>query len=78
MEQEKEVRQNEWREIILRYFHQKLPVKVLFKYPAFDKPTLRGGKILRVGDYSFTIDDVREGEEHYSYDYVVEVKELRV
>jgi hypothetical protein len=77
MEQEKEVK-NEWKEIILRYFHQKIPVRLQFKYPGFDRPTLRSGKILRVGDYSFTLDDVKEGEEHYSYEYVVEVKQLRV
>jgi len=68
---------NEWKEIISIYFNQKIPVLIVFKYPQFDKPTYRRGKIIRVGDYSFTLEDVKEGVEHYSYEYIIEVKTLR-
>ena len=77
METEKELRNSEWKQIILKYFNDNVPAKVVFKYPGFDRPTLRSGMILRVGDYSFALKDIKEGEENYSYDFIVEVKELR-
>lgn len=73
---ENKKRNEEWKEILNIYFHQKIPTLIIFKYPHFEKTTIRSGKILRVGDYSFTLDDVKEGIEHYSYDYIIEAKTL--
>ena len=68
---------DEWKEILNLYFKQKIPTLVMFKYPQFDSPTIRRGKLLRIGDHSFTIEDVKNGIEHYSYKYVIEVKEIK-
>jgi hypothetical protein len=65
---------NTWREVIKDFFKKKKAVEIYFKYPQFESPTRRSGKILKVEDSAFSLDDIKVGVSWYAYDYVIEVK----
>jgi len=51
-------------------------VKIIFQYPASDRAIIKSGVVLEVDEDSFTLNEVRDGESTYSYDYVIEVTSL--
>lgn len=51
-------------------------VKIIFQYPASDRAVIKSGYVIEVDEDSFTMDEVRDGDSTYSYDYVIEVTSL--
>lgn len=49
-------------------------IKIVFQYPASDRAIIKSGKVLSVDVDSFTLDEVRDGEATYSYDFIAEIK----
>lgn len=52
-------------------------VKVIFQYPGAERATKKSGKVMFVDEDSFTIDEIYDGEATYSYQYVVEITEVK-
>jgi hypothetical protein len=52
-------------------------IKIIFQYPSSDRAIIKSGKVLSVDIDSFTIDEKLDGDATYSYNYIVEIKEVR-
>lgn len=48
-------------------------VKIIFQYPASDRATIKSGFVLSVDEDSFTLNEVKDGEATYAYNFIVEI-----
>lgn len=51
-------------------------IKLIFKYPQFSGFTFKRGKVIETFNDCFSFQEVDDGEVTYSYQYLVEVREL--
>ena len=52
-------------------------VKLIFQYPASDRATIKSGKVIECYNDCFWFDEIYDGKTTYSYDFLVEIKEVR-
>jgi hypothetical protein len=52
-------------------------IKLIFQYPSSERAVIKSGYVLECYDDSFSFDDIYDGEVTYSYNYLVEIKEVR-
>jgi len=49
-------------------------IKIIFQYPASERAIIKRGYVLEVMDNGFNLQEDRDGEVSYAFDYIVEIK----
>ena len=62
-----------WKQQIEEAKSNSQPLKITFFYPHLLKIKFHRGRIIKVSDDCFTIDDVRNGPMSFSYDFISEI-----
>lgn len=52
-------------------------IKIIFQYPASSRAIIKSGHVVYVFDDCFNFQEVIDGLVTYSYDYIVEIKEIQ-
>ncbi len=55
----------------------KQKVKLIFQYPASPRAIIKSGQVIECYYDSFWFEDIYDGKGMYSYEYLIEVKEVR-
>ena len=50
-------------------------IKVFFKYATVDYNIKKSGKLIDCDDKFFILDDIKDGRQAYSYDFVISLEE---
>jgi len=64
-----------FKQLLLKAKDEGKKIKVFFKYNEF-KPIVKSGLVLGVDNKSFTLDETYDGEAVYSYDFIIELREV--
>ncbi len=62
-----------WRERLREAKKNGQRVKIIFEYPKANKAKVKRGKVLRVYQDTFELEEIKDGASTYKYDYVVEM-----
>jgi len=52
-------------------------IKLIFKYPHFNKFTYKRGILLEVGEDCFCVQEIKDGESTYGFSFLIEFQEVK-
>jgi hypothetical protein len=67
-----------WKKVLSNFKRKRVLVKVLFIFPNVNGVVIRSGKIIKVESDCFCLDDVKEGINWFSFNWISSVKKMEV
>ena len=67
-----------WKKVLGDFKKRRQAVKVLFIFPNVSGAVIRSGRIIKIESDCFELDDVKEGLNWYSYNWISSISKVEV